>query len=477
MPRAVQHQSSATRRAGCAAALALTFSTGAAWAGPDDAVLLPSVVPTVDAAGVPGFRRPDARLERALGYWATQLDVVLGEAVQDLGLTLDVSEGRTRGSTNLSEPELVERAKESWIISPRIEGLGDQLRIRIVAVAPGSAVLLVRVQDVEPEELEVRAMVMLRDLVQTGRHSPEDADESPSTTRRDPTVVVPARSAGRAVLALNSAVFGGYVGISLQRASGNTDPRLTYPLIALGAGVGLGATMIVADEWDVGLGDAWYLAAGAWWPLASGLLLAESYDVEPETDRYAYGVVGAVSGLGLATAALTFRGMGEGGAVLTHSGGALGLVLGGLTQLAYEGQTDVTPTRGMGYGAALGVLSFGAIATQQVQLPASRVLLIDLSASLGALTGAAAGSPLLLVEQDTEDAAQRTRERLWLAGIGAGLVAGGVIGYLLTDSWQREADANPERWALIPDLGIIGQSTTSTGRAVPAYGLGVRGRF
>jgi len=43
--------------------------------------------------------------------------------------------------------------------------------------------------------------------------------------------------------------------------------------------------------------------------------------------------------------------MSEGGAVLAHSGGAAGTLLGGLTEMAYRGSTDLTPERGMGYGA------------------------------------------------------------------------------------------------------------------------------
>ena len=82
---------------------------------------------------------------------------------------------------------------------------------------------------------------------------------------------------GRPVLALNAAVLGGYVGFTIQKASGSADARLVYPLVALGTGLGLGASLLVADEWNITSGDAWYLAAGMWWPAASGFLLAEGY--------------------------------------------------------------------------------------------------------------------------------------------------------------------------------------------------------
>ena len=459
-----------------AAAIAVLLASGAAWAGPNDAILLPTVAPEADAPGqLPTLQRPDELREHWLSGWARQLDVVMGEAAQDLGLTLDVSEGRSLTRQDLTDEGLVERARQSWVISPRIERVGDQLRVRVVAVAPGSSVLLTRTLEVEPAELELRAMVMLRDVVQAGRPGNGEPANLPSgmPARPDPSTL-PARSAGRAVLALNTAAFGGYLGYALHRAADSSDPRLTYPLVALGVGVGLGASMIIADEWDVGLGDAWYLSAGAWWPLAAGMLLADGYDVEPATDRYPYGLAGASAGIALATTALTFRGMGEGGAVMAHSGGALGLVLGGLVQLGYEGRTDITPTRGMGYGAALGVVSAGAAATQ-VPVAASQVLFIDLAAALGGLTAAAVGSPLLLVDGD-DDEARQTRERLWLGGVGTGILVGGVIGYFMTRPSGR-ADFDAPGFAALPQAGVIGMSQAPSGEIAPVYGLGLSGKW
>jgi hypothetical protein len=103
--------------------------------------------------------------------------------------------------------------------------------------------------------------------------------------------------------------------------------------------------------------------------------------------------------------------------------------------MAYRGSTELTPERGIGYGAGIGVLAAGALATQ-VKVTSSRMLLIDLAASLGALTGAAAASPLLLV-REKESAA---RNRLWLASIAAGTVIGGGIGWLST-----RASNSPEK--------------------------------
>ncbi|MEO8904020.1 MAG: hypothetical protein ABI488_16915 [Polyangiaceae bacterium] len=394
--------------------------SGVALAGPNDAILLPAAIPEKAELAL----RPES-LEQ-LTKLARQVDAILSEAVQDLGLTLTVSD---RSRDVPTDDALVERAHDSWLISPRVSLEGSGVRLSIVAVAPGQNVLRERTQSVDAASLEVRANVMMRDVVNSFQ-----AGSEPQAAHPVPEPVLDAdapRSQGRAVLALNAAVVGGYVGFSLQRASGSEDARLTYPLVALGTGIGLGASMLVADEWDITLGDAWFLSAGAWWPIASGVLVAKSYNV-PKEDRYVYGLVAASAGVTLSAAALSMKSMSEGGAVLTHSGGAVGTLIGGLAEMAYRGTTELTPERGIGYGAGIGVLTAGALATQ-VNVTSSRMLLIDLAASLGALTGAAAASPLLLV-REKESA---TRNRLWLASIATGTVLGGGIGWLSTRGSSR----------------------------------------
>lgn len=447
-----------------------TFAPALARAGPEDVVLLPTVVPARDTPEGPvTLRPPDDRDSRRILQFAHQLDETLGEAVQDLGLTLDVSERPGTSSRDLSEPGLVEHAKKEWVVSPRIVLEGSDVRVRIVAVPPGSKLILVENQLVAPKDFDVRPMVMLRELVREGQHAP------PRTPREAPSppvhaeVATHARSQGRAVLALNAAALGGYVGYSLQRASGSSDPRLTYPLIALGTGLGLGASMIVADEWDVGLGDAWYLSAGAWWSGAAGFLLATSYGA-PENDRYAYGLLGATAGITLGTVALSFRGMGEGGAALAHSGGAFGLALGALAQLTYEGRTDVTPTRGMGYGAAIGVLGAGVLA-REVQTSSSRVLLVDLSASLGGLTGAAAASPLLFGDNKTAG-----KDRAWLTSVAAGTLIGAGVGVWITRPRSHPHSHSATSVAL-PYAGVIAESVGPGGKQTPVFGGGLQGTW
>ncbi len=437
------------RRAGRAVLAALTL-TATAHAGPNDVVALPAA-PAATTQEDP----PDASLEPLL----PRLDQLVTEAVQDLGLTLALE---PRGARELpSDEELVQRALDSWVVLPTLQREGRDLRIRIVAIRPGTRVLLTRSELSSSEDLDVRVAVMMRDLLQTRATGPLPAK---AASEPQPAEHAEPRSSGRAVLALNAAVFGGYVGYSIQAASGSADERLVYPLVALGAGVGLGASMLVADEWDVTVGGAWFLSAGLWWPTSAGLLLAGYHDV-PEEDRYVYGVVSGTGGVALAVAAMSLSTISEGDAALAHSGGVLGMGLGGLTQLFVQGKTSKTPIGGMGYGAGLGTLGAGVLATQ-LDLRASRVLLIDLGATLGALTGAAAASPLLLVNEEES----KPRTRLWLGSIFAGSVLGAGIGWW----WTRKTPPDRPRAAELSALPYALATPEGRGARLEA---GLLGRF
>jgi hypothetical protein len=233
----------------------------------------------------------------------------------------------------------------------------------------------------------------------------------------------------------------------------------------------------VADEWDVTTGDAWYLAAGGLWGAASGIFIADGRDVQPLTDRYSWGVGGGLIGVGLATFALTQHTMDDGDATLAHSGGALGMLLGGATQFLYEGSTTGTPYTGMGYGSAIGMVAAGVLATR-VHVSPSRVLLIDVGAGGGALLGAAAASPLI-VENQTP-----AKTRGWMAATLAGSVAGGLATWWLTRDVTAAGDSDHARTdgparglgasgfplAGSPTFGVIGSTPTPRGSS-PVYGL------
>lgn len=444
------------------------------------AEILPTFTPTGEVPSPLPFRQPGA-MDGVLALRAKELDAILRDAAQDLGLSVELSDSARDRPANATESKLVRRAidNRSWVVSPRLEIAGDRWLLRIVVVPAGSSIALSRVELIEPDELHVRAVVMLRDLVLAGRGKPgmaarpsfdeeesEEPQESRGTSRRR------RRSEGRAVLAVNAAVLGGFVGYSLQKVGGSDDARLTYPLLALGTGIGVGGSLIVSEEWDVGVGDAWYLSAGTVWPSVGGLLVAKGRDVQPETDRYAWGLVSGLGGLTLASVALTFRGMGEAGAAMTHSGGLLGMGFGAGTELLVRGTTTETPYEGMGYGAIAGTVVAGAVARQLHGGSVSRVLMIDVGTGLGALSVAAVASPLLIGDEVSE-----ARQRAWVAGTMGGALVGGALAWWITDDQSPRGEARGIFRYGRPQAGIIAVSRTPGGASAPAYGVSWSGTF
>lgn len=442
-------------------------------------VVWPTLTPAGDDVGGAAVHKP-APSEGSVYARAMELDATLRDAVQDLGYTLDVADpGPASGHTR--DIDMLERAQHSsphgssptdagtWVVSPRLEqASGDTYLLRMVVVAPKSKQLRVRVERVSGADVSARGLVMLRDLLASTLIAAESPEPRPQESAGS-GIMAPLRSQGRAVLAANAALFGGFMAFSVQRASGSEDPRLLYPLLTLGTGIGLGGALLVAEEWNVGTGDAWTLAGGAWWGAASGILIANSRKV-PLTDRYAWGVGGGLIGLGLATFSLTRGKADEGDAVLVHSGAGLGLGLGALADFFYNGTLEKTPYTGAGYGSAIGLLGGGTLAVF-TQVSPSRVLLIDLGAGIGAAAGATVGSPLVF-EKVTEE-----KTRGFVAATFGGALLGGAAAWWFTRH-SASSRPRPDRatFRVTPYGGTVGATPTRDG-AVPAYGVGVRGTF
>jgi len=296
----------------------------------------------------------------------------------------------------------------------------------------------------------------------------------------------PVRSRGRAILAINGALYGGFVGYSIQRASESDDPRLLYPMVAVGAGVGLGATIIVADEWDVSSGDAWYLAAGAWWPAVAGHLVYEGrFGDTPGAsgdEAWSFGLISSLTGMTMATVGLLPGRMGDGGAALAHSGGGLGLVVGGLSEFAVTGVSDQVPFSGMGYGVGIGWL-LGATAAVHFRPDVAQVLTVDLGTMLGGMVGAAAASPLLFGEPD------HNKTRGWVAATGGGLLLGAGFAWWLSsdddpaaaESEMAFSDSGPEMGLVyrvgIPQLAMVGSPAPPGELGGPGWGVRWEGQL
>lgn len=445
----------------------LTHSAAHAAEAPRTAHVLPSLSPLGDQGAEP--RRP-LPTTKDLYLRAQELDTTLRGAIDDLGLTREVA-----GSINVDhvrDLDLLNAAKPTkqfpdgrWIISPRLESDGENtFLIRIVTVPPGGKELRVRAARCAGEEVAVQGLILMRDTMKSSSVA------TLVEKTREPQVGIESASApwspGREVLATQSAIFGGFAAFAMQRASGSDDPRVLLPLVAIGSGVGIGASLLAAAEWNVTTGNAWYVTAGTFWGSFAGIAIANGTSVNQFTDRYAYGVMGGFSGLGLATVALVKHKMDEGDALLAHSGGALGSVVGGISQMIARGAFERTPQLGGGIGAAAGTIAMGALATR-VRIPTRRVLLLDLGIGLGGVTGAAVASPLVF------ETVTVPRTRAFMLSTLTGAAIGGVLTWYATRN--DYGDKKHQHTQVMPSLGV--STVGLEGAPQWNYGAGLSGAF
>lgn len=387
------------------------------------------------ATGVPANA---AQLRR----WARQVDRVLSETAEDLGLVVELAPAMGgEGQGSLRRRAL---AEERWLLVPSLlrvkSGSKESVELRLQVAVPGEQYVRVRSERFKFADLEVRAVVALRDMLRL-RRQPGLPRPSPRRTGLQPRST--GKSAGRSVLATTATLYGGFIGYSLQRVSGSEDPRLLYPLMAVGSGLGLGVATLVTSEWDVGVGSAWYLSGGAWWPAIAGHLIHQGRFGQQGSSNGAegwqFGLIASVTGVGLSSMGLLARPMTEGAALMANSAGGLGLITGGLIDLGLRGDVNEVPLAGMGYGAMAGWL-MGSTAAIHLRPSAGRMTVLDLGIVLGGLVGASVASPLIF------DDPNPTKTRGWVGACGGGMVIGGATAWLLT----RESKSDSEVLAYLP---------------------------
>ena len=116
-----------------------------------------------------------------------------------------------------------------------------------ILAPPDASFLRLRSESAAVDALGVRTVVGLRELT---RSSVKGAPLPQTRTKQSEGMKAPEDS-GRTVLATSATIYGGMLGYSLQRASGSDDPRLLYPLMAVGAGLGFGVSTLVSNEWNL----------------------------------------------------------------------------------------------------------------------------------------------------------------------------------------------------------------------------------
>lgn len=389
-----------------------------------------ATTPDNAASNSKAFERPPQQASDAATlpsrdqHLARQLDGVLSEAARDLSLTMDLLVPTTWGGTDATalEARLLEASDEGWAIAPQLERRNERLILRLLAVPPGASLLRVMRVELEAQRLELQAISALRAIT----NPQEPTGQSEVSTPTAPQSQLSPRSEGRAVLAVSGALAGGYFGFSLEHIGGSGDPRLVYPLMTLGAAVGVGASLVISEEWDIAPAEAWYSLAGITWPTAAGLLIAQRIAEDPD-DQFLYGAIGTFAGLTLGTVGVNAGEIEPAGALLAHSGGFFGAIFGALAERLAEPTESRTPTLGMGVGMTAGSLLGGWGATLLRDVPSSRIVYIDLATVLGMLAGAAAASPAIVGQE--QNAAEN---RVWFSATTAGGLIGATLGVLLT---------------------------------------------
>ncbi len=393
-------------------------------------LLLPTLTPGGDDAAGKALHAPTVA-DGEVRARADELDATLREAIEDSGFSLAIPDADEL-ARGLRDSSLVERATAGehgrWVLSPRLEREAGRWHLRFVAVAPGDRELRVRIDEATTLDLPARALVALRQLLLRRSASQPVAPliESPASSAQN-GVLAPPRTSGRMILALTGAAFGAFGGYAVERSSGSSDSRLVFPLIAVGSTVGAGAAILAADEWNLASDSAYAVGLGVVTGTIGGYALGREYaSGSPEISPFAYGVSGGVVGLALSIRAVS-QSTGTDVAPIIGSGAFLGALGGGLTARMIDGGLHGSPTLGVGEGIGAGLVA-AAVLASVAQPDPNRLVNLDFGAGLGALVGAAAGSPFLLQSASTSTG------RAFLACTTGGALAGGILGWWLAPS-------------------------------------------
>ena len=124
--------------------------------------VVPTSVESAPGQWVVASQSPDERTRKL----AAQIDETVAEGVEDLGLHPQPTSGAAVPERMLSSLD-----PSAWVFAPRLSNEADGWHVRLIAVAPGSSVELVREETFAGaalSKLDVKTLVMLRDLHDAG---------------------------------------------------------------------------------------------------------------------------------------------------------------------------------------------------------------------------------------------------------------------------------------------------------------------
>lgn len=332
-------------------------------------------------------------------------------------------------------------------VTVTVHGTGAEVVVE--SWRPGADVASRRHDEGPVGEIATQAGALLRATIARvrGREAsvygePEEAYESPGN------------AAGRVILAGHGALFGAFAAATMLDAVSSVTARVRYPVLLIGAGVGLVAALLAHDEWDLDARQAWLVGAAMRWGVLMGVGAGIAV-ANDRTDRLVGGVLGGLAGV-VGGGLLVGRDMSGRAIAALDSFAAWGLTLGaaiGVALRAELGDTVALPAVG---GIAIGLGS--GIALGRTRTASMRTLAaINGGAAMGAAISA--GSVLLIAEQAS--ASRQTRTRALGIAIGAGALLGGLSGRLVAAATRAD----------LPARASVSVQSDVSGGSVPSFGL------
>jgi hypothetical protein len=315
---------------------------------------------------------------------------------------------------------LAAAAKGDFVMAIDVRSLkGEHARLEVTYAPPNATSLQSKIEILPKKRVLVRTLVTLRQILSKAPTAPPTCDKSEPT---EPAAGAPGWSRGRVLLVTSTAVFGFAGSYAIYEASQTDNLSVLFPLLALGTGVGIGTGFLVSEEWNITPSVASVLTAGTWWGVWAGYNFGVASNVQPDRDRFAWGLAGGLAGTVLSATTASLHTFSDNEAALIHSASGIGGLIGYELESIINGSVNLN----FGWGWAIGTCSGYAAGSVgsfflKPDITTSRILVTDLGFVVGTLAGVSIASPLLVKNSSPDNS------RVFLAsGLGGGLIGAGI---------------------------------------------------